>query len=76
MAKTLIDIDDDVLAEVAEVLGTTTKKDTVDAALRKILADRRRADALDGMIQAARNGDFAEMLDPQYKMKVWHGENS
>ncbi len=76
MAKTLIDIDDDVLAEVAEVLGTTTKKDTVDAALRKILADRRRTDALDGMILAARNGDFDEMLDPQYKMKVWHSENS
>jgi Arc/MetJ family transcription regulator len=44
MAKTLIEIDDDYLATAQEVLGTATKKDTVNAALREVaaLAARRR----------------------------------
>lgn len=44
MAKTLIEIDDDYLATAQEALGTTTKKDTVNAALREVaaLAARRR----------------------------------
>ena len=32
--RTMIDLDDDLLARAAKELGTTTKKDTVHAALR------------------------------------------
>ena len=39
--KTMIDLDDEALALAAKELGTTTKKDTVNAALR-FVADRRR----------------------------------
>jgi Arc/MetJ family transcription regulator len=39
--KTVIDIDDETLALAARELGTTTKKDTVNAALAYV-ADRRR----------------------------------
>jgi Arc/MetJ family transcription regulator len=44
MAKTLIDIDDEYLEAAQRVLGTATKKDTVNAALREVtaLAARRR----------------------------------
>jgi Arc/MetJ family transcription regulator len=44
MTKTLIDIDDEYLAAAQQALGTTTKKDTVNAALREVtaLAARRR----------------------------------
>jgi Arc/MetJ family transcription regulator len=44
MAKTLIEIDDEYLAAAKQALGTTTKKDTVNAALREVaaLAARRR----------------------------------
>ena len=44
MAKTLIEIDDEYLAAAQQVLGTATKKDTVNAALREVtaLAARRR----------------------------------
>ena len=47
--KTMIDLDDDALAQAAEELGTTTKKDTVNLALR-YTADRRRRieELLDG----------------------------
>lgn len=34
VTRTMIDIDDDLLARAAKELGTTTKKDTVHAALQ------------------------------------------
>lgn len=40
MAKTLIDIDDDALARAQQVLGTATKKDTVNRALVEAVAAR------------------------------------
>lgn len=36
MARTLLDLDDDALARAAAVLGTTTKVDTVNTALRLV----------------------------------------
>lgn len=44
MTKTLIDIDEEYLDAAQQVLGTATKKDTVNAALRQVaaLAARRR----------------------------------
>jgi Arc/MetJ family transcription regulator len=44
MTKTLVEIDDDYLAAAQQALGTATKKDTVNAALREVaaLAARRR----------------------------------
>lgn len=37
MTRTMIDLDDDLLAKAAKELGTATKKDTVHAALRVAL---------------------------------------
>jgi Arc/MetJ family transcription regulator len=37
MAKTLIDLDDDFLTRAQLILKTTTKKDTVNAALREVV---------------------------------------
>lgn len=42
--KTMIDLDDDALARAASELGTTTKKDTVNAALAFVAERRRRID--------------------------------
>lgn len=47
MARTLLDLDDDALARAASVLGTTSKVDTVNRALRMVAAtaddaERRR----------------------------------
>ncbi len=45
MAKTMIDIDGEALERAQRVLLTTTKKDTVNAALRTVVAlEARRAD--------------------------------
>jgi Arc/MetJ family transcription regulator len=44
--KTMIDLDDDALERAARELGTSTKKDTVNAALRFVAARRQRIDRL------------------------------
>ncbi|MFE2263460.1 type II toxin-antitoxin system VapB family antitoxin [Streptomyces griseosporeus] len=46
MARTVIDIDDDKLAEAAEIFGTTTKVATVNAALEDAIKRRKRASFL------------------------------
>ncbi len=58
MARTVIDLDDELVASVAKELGTSTKKDTVNAALREVIANRRRAVALTRLREAADEGAF------------------
>jgi Arc/MetJ family transcription regulator len=55
MAKTLLDLDENLLAEAAAALGTKTKKDTVTLALQKVSEDARarRTSALEDLLQAA-----------------------
>jgi Arc/MetJ family transcription regulator len=67
VARTVIDLDDELMASVAKELGTSTKKDTVNAALREVLANRRRAVALTRLRDAATDGafDLALLQDKQ-----------
>ncbi|MCZ2526851.1 type II toxin-antitoxin system VapB family antitoxin [Streptomyces sp. NPDC059506] len=58
MSRTVIDLDDEALAEAARHLGTTTKKDTVNAALREIADRRRRAEAIARMRQLVAEGEI------------------
>lgn len=44
--KTMIDLDDEALELAARELGTTTKKDTVNAALEFVAARRHRVEQL------------------------------
>ncbi|MGW6457768.1 type II toxin-antitoxin system VapB family antitoxin [Streptomyces sp. NPDC055078] len=56
------DLDDQALSEAASILGTTTKKDTVNAALREIARRRRRLNALDQLADMGARGDFDVLL--------------
>lgn len=58
MSRTVIDLDDELLADVAQALGTNTKKDTVNTALREVLDNRRRALALTRLRASAVEGSF------------------
>lgn len=58
MTRTVIDLDDGLLADVSKALGTNTKKDTVNAALREVLENRRRALALTRLRASAAEGAF------------------
>lgn len=65
MSKTVIDIDDEALADAAEVLGTRTKKDTVNAALRETGARARRRRAIAELGRLAEDGAFDALLTPR-----------
>ncbi|MCD0446511.1 type II toxin-antitoxin system VapB family antitoxin [Glycomyces sp. A-F 0318] len=56
MTRTVIDLDDDLLAEVSHALGTKTKKETVNTALKEVLETRRRALALARLRASAADG--------------------
>ncbi|WP_073946001.1 type II toxin-antitoxin system VapB family antitoxin [Streptomyces kebangsaanensis] len=63
MAKTLIDIDEQLLADAAIAFGTKTKKDTVTAALKDGVERKKRALALARLAARADAGDFDMLLD-------------
>ena len=67
MAKTLIEIDDEYLAAAQEALGTATKKDTVNAALREVaaLAARRRD------LQRLISGGLPDLEDQDVMLAAW-----
>ena len=62
--RTNIEIDDDVLSEAQQLLGTATKRETVDSALREVVARHRRLGILElrgkvrweGDLKASRQG--------------------
>ncbi|MGH3683392.1 MAG: type II toxin-antitoxin system VapB family antitoxin [Natronosporangium sp.] len=63
MTKVLIDVDDDALTEASALLGTKTKKDTVNRALRETADRLRRANALARLAELGENGAFDDLLD-------------
>ncbi|MEV5836540.1 type II toxin-antitoxin system VapB family antitoxin [Nocardia sp. NPDC052112] len=70
MARTVIDLDDQLLADVSKTLGTSTKKDTVHAALREVLENQRRVLALIRLQDAAADGAFdLDLLEDKRKYR-------
>ena len=61
--KTSIDIDRQAAAEAAEILGTRTLKDTVDAALREVV----RSERLRELADAVRNGTLPVPTIEEYR---------
>ena len=68
MAKTLIDIDDALLDAAREALGTSTKKDTVNTALREVVAARARSEAALKLIEW---GQRNEPWDDSVRDRAW-----
>ena len=66
MTRTLIDIDDDALARAAKELGTSTKVETVNRALRDIASRRARLAFLDQL----RDADD-DLGDPDVMESAW-----
>lgn len=59
--RTNIDIDDDLLAEAARIAGTTTKKSTVEAALRELIRQHNVRRVLELWGSFEWEGDLPEM---------------
>ena len=67
MTRTLIDTDDELLARAQVVLGTATKKDTVNAALAQVVALNARRQFLED----ARRGELADAVDGVVTDQAW-----
>lgn len=46
MSKTSVEINRDIAAQAADILGTATLRDTIDAALHEIVNARRRLELM------------------------------
>lgn len=62
VARTLIDVDEQLLADAAVAFGTKTKKATIAAALRDGVERKRRAVALARLAAKAEAGAFDDLL--------------
>jgi Arc/MetJ family transcription regulator len=54
VAKTSVDVDQDIASEAATILGTRTLRDTIDAALREVVYAERRLELVALLSQAGR----------------------
>lgn len=65
MSRTVIDLDDEALEAAARELGTTTKRDTINTALREVTARYRRLRSLDEARELVAEGalDIGLLLD-------------
>jgi Arc/MetJ family transcription regulator len=63
MSKLLLEVDDEALAEAASILGTKTKKDTVNTALLEVARQHSRALALAELREMGTRGDFDFLLE-------------
>ncbi|MET9971444.1 type II toxin-antitoxin system VapB family antitoxin [Streptomyces sp. NPDC006356] len=65
MSRTVIDLDDEALDAAAKELGTSTKRDTINTALREVVARNRRLRALHELQNLADEGalDVELLLD-------------
>ncbi len=62
MAKTLVDVDEEVLQRAQEALGTTTKKDTINQALAEVVAEREQRAALRREVERLSSGYYEALL--------------
>ncbi len=59
--RTNIEIDDDLIAEAMRAVGQTTKRATVEEALRRVVAAHRKQQAIDDMAGLGWEGDLDAM---------------
>jgi Arc/MetJ family transcription regulator len=64
--RTTLEVDDEVLAQVQAVLGTSGLKDTVDAAFTRLLRTERLRRSTDQLV----SGVLIE-LDPGLRAQMW-----
>jgi Arc/MetJ family transcription regulator len=71
MAKRLVDIEDGLLEEARQVLGTATIKETVAVALREAVRNRRRRTRLDDAALQRFSNVAADLGDETVMAAAW-----
>jgi Arc/MetJ family transcription regulator len=67
MRKTALRLDDDLLAQAREVLGTKTATETIHAALTEVVARRGR----ERLFERLRSQDGIDLADDTVMAKAW-----
>ncbi|MFF3856535.1 type II toxin-antitoxin system VapB family antitoxin [Micromonospora sp. NPDC002575] len=60
MSRTILDVDDELLSEAAKIFGTTTKKATVNAALKAAVDREKRREFADWL----KSGGLPDLTEP------------
>ncbi|MFI1461112.1 type II toxin-antitoxin system VapB family antitoxin [Nocardia carnea] len=81
MTVTQIDLDDDALREAMRLMGTTTKKETVNAALIEYVKQLKRLEAFDTLLAMGEQGDFDRAAEAHAAMRgarkqAWAAESA
>lgn len=63
MTKTLIDVDDAALDAAMRILGTRTKRETINRALARVLEEHARREAIVMDFELAESGVYARALE-------------
>jgi Arc/MetJ family transcription regulator len=67
MSAAQIELDQDLLTRAAAILGTTTKKATVNEALRRVVAAELRSQHVDELA----HGALPDLADPAVMESAW-----
>ncbi|MCY4571440.1 MAG: type II toxin-antitoxin system VapB family antitoxin [Gemmatimonadetes bacterium] len=67
MRKTTVEIDDDLIARVRVLLGTSTIKDTIDTALREVERQEARLREIRALIEM----DGIDLADERVMANTW-----
>jgi Arc/MetJ family transcription regulator len=67
MSTTQIELDQELLDEAASILGTTTKKATVNEALRRVVHSEARRRHLEELA----TGALPDLSDPEIMQAAW-----
>jgi Arc/MetJ family transcription regulator len=60
VSRTILDVDDELLIEAGQILGTTTKKATVNAALKAVVDREKRREFADWL----KSGGLPDLTGP------------
>jgi Arc/MetJ family transcription regulator len=67
MSTTQIELDQDLLEQAARILGTSTKKATVNEALRRVV----RTEARRRHVEELASGALPDLSDPEIMQAAW-----
>ncbi len=67
MTRTVVNLDDGLLQEASEILGTKTKVATLNAALQEIIDRERRRELLDWIA----GGGLPDLEDEELRERAW-----
>ncbi|WP_375398866.1 type II toxin-antitoxin system VapB family antitoxin [uncultured Sphingomonas sp.] len=64
--RTNIEIDDELMAEAMVITGKTTKRETVEEALRRMIRARRQLEGFEALRGIGWEGDLDDMRTSKY----------